>query len=424
MSSVLAVRVTRTTAKSPAARILRLGLVTIALGWLGVFALRPYAFFAVGVNHFGLWFLDAYAILASNDAVARGLDPYLPNNLDVFHRPHVYSSWWLHLHSFGLTRAHVYWVGGAMAGAFLVAALWSLRPRMPGELLAQLAVLLSSPVLLALDRANNDLLVFALLALVVPCLTSRHAGWRLMAAMPIALAAGLKYYPAIAGLVLLAGGNRREVAQRTAVALALLGVVGLSLTADFGRLGGLLPKAEGLMTFGGSNLFESLGITGRRATLASLVLAGLIAAAFLRSRIFDGWHIAPEGERAWLSFVLGALLLTGCFVTGTNYAYRWIFAIWMTPLLWALPRDETAPRRVRRLAALTAGLLIFVLWSDAVVSAFLYRFMSQVPPETLVRHADGFFAIEQPIIWMFFACLLGFLSHFARERGSALLSRS
>lgn len=421
MNSAPAVSVQPRTPPGPPARSLQLRLAGFAVLWLGVFAFWPQAFFATGVNHLGLWFLDTYAILASNDAVARGLDPYVPNNLDVFHRPHVYSSWWLHLHSFGLTRAHVLWVGGALVAAFLVVALRFLRPRAPGEMVAQLAVLLSSPVLLALDRANNDLIVFVLLAAVVPCLTSRHAGWRFLAAVPIAVAAGLKYYPAVAGCLVLVGGDRREVWQRTAVTLALFGVVALSLAPDLGRLGGLVPKAEGLMTFGGSNLFEALGLTGRAALFSGLLLAGVIAAAFLRSRIFQGWKISPGEERAWLSFLLGALLLTGCFVTGTSYAYRWIFAIWMTPLLWALPRDPSAPRRVRQLAAVTAGLLIFVLWSDAVVSAFLSRFMTQIPPGDLVRLADKLFYFEQPIIWLFFACLIGFLSHFARERWAALL---
>jgi hypothetical protein len=406
-----------------AARSLRLTLGIVAALWLGVFALRPAAFFAVGVNHLGPWFLDAYAILASNDAVAQGLDPYVPNNLDIFHRPHVYSSWWLQLHSLGLTRAHVLWVGGAMVLAFLVAALRFLRPRSPVELIAQLAVLLSSPVLLALDRANNDLIVFALLAAVVPMLTSRHTGWRYAAAVPIAIAAGLKYYPAIAGVVLIAGTDRREVWQRVAVALGLLGLVAITLASDFSRLGGLVPKAEGLMTFGGSNLFESFGLAGSKATLAALLLAGVTAAGFLGSRFFAGWKSTPETERAWLHFVLGAVVLTGCFLTSTNFAYRWIFALWLTPLLWALPRDPAVPRRVRWLAGAMGGLLLFVLWSDAAVSAMLYRQMADVPPDVLVQKADRWFALEQPVTWLFFAGLIGFLTHFAQERWSALRPR-
>lgn len=53
-------------------------LVLLALAWFGAFALKPMAFFGLGVNHFGVWFLDAFAILASNDAAARGLIPTRP----------------------------------------------------------------------------------------------------------------------------------------------------------------------------------------------------------------------------------------------------------------------------------------------------------------------------------------------------------
>jgi len=397
--------------------------VLVVLAWYIRYALFPQTLFSVGVNHMGAWFLDTFAILASNDALALGRDPYLPNPLDVFQRPHVYSRWWLHLHELGLTRAHTPWVGLALVGAFVTVVLASLRPRRPAELLWYGVVLCSSPMLLAIDRANNDLLVFVLLAAVVPCLTSRVGALRLLAAVPVAIAAGLKFYPAIAGLVLLAGTDRREVWIRALVALALLVVVAASIAPDFARIGGLVPRAEGLMTFGAINLLEAAGLAGRSATVAGLVLAGLVVAGFLRLGIFEGWRVRPEDEAKWLGFVLGALLLTGCFFTSTNYAYRWIFSVWMAPLLWALPRDSLAPARVRKLAGLTAGLLIFVLWSDAGASVFLTAFMRRTPPDELMRWADMFFLIEQPVTWAFFFCLLGFLSHFGLERMRALLAR-
>lgn len=389
--------------------------VVLTLVWLGSFALFPDLFFCVGVNHLGVWFLDTFAILASNDALSRGLDPFAPNALDYLHRPHVYSHWWLHLRDLGLTRAHNLWVGLALVLAFLAVALARLRPRVPGELLWYGVVFLSSPVLLALDRANNDLVVFILLAAVVPCLTSPRRPVRFLAAVPIAVAAGLKFYPAIAGLVLLAAPDARELRGRLLIAVGLLAIVGLSVAPDLARFGGLAPRADGLTSFGAVNLLEAAGLGGWRAAVAALAFAAVAVGGFLRARVFDGWHPAPADRSAWLGFVLGSALLAGCFFTGSNYAYRWIFAAWMAPLLWSLPRDPAAPAGVRRLAGLTAGLLVFVLWSDALASAVLARFMGQIPAAELVGWADGFFLIEQPIVWVFFTCLLGFLTHFGRE---------
>lgn len=398
-------------------------LAALAVVWFGGFAFWPGLFFSVGVNHLGVWFLDTFAILASNDAVARGLDPHVPNALDFLNRPHVYSHWWLQLHHVGLTRSHAFGLGLALVIGFLATALAGLRPRRREEFVFYAAVLFSSPVVLAVDRANNDLVIFVLLATVVPCLMSPVAAVRHLAVIPIVLAAGLKFYPAIAGLLLLAAPDAREARRRVLLAVALLLAVGVSVAPDLARLSRIVPRAEGLMTFGSINLLEAFGLTGGLATLAGLGLAGLIAGGFLRARIFEGWTVAPEDRAAWLAFVLGAALLTGCFFTGTSYAYRWIFALWMVPLLWSLPRDPAAPAALRRLAGLTAALLIFVLWSDALASVLLTRFMGHLPGPKLVAYADGVFLLLQPIVWLFFACLLGFLAHFTREGLRLLFAR-
>lgn len=398
------------------ARPVRRGLlIGLAACYFVGLALYPRAFLFVGINHFDVWFLDSFALLASNDAVTRGLNPYALNPLDYFQRPHVYSPWWLHLRDLGLTRADNFRVGLVIIAAFSFAALWRLRPRSSGELGWMLAVLCASPVVLAVNRANNDLVIFALLAPVVPCVLSSHRSVRLIAVALLALGAGLKYYPAIGALVLLAGGDRRDVRMLVAVAVVALGLVAVGVGPTFVRMAPTLPKAEGLMTFGAVNLLEAFGLHGRIAMLGGLVAGGLVFSLFLRWRGFEGWEIAPENRAAWLSFILGAALLTGCFFTGTNYAYRWVFAIWLAPLLWQLLRDASAPARVRWLARLTAGLLLIALWADAGASAVAGYLTGRVPGPTVVRWAETFFTWEQPLTWTLFACLLAFLAHFTRE---------
>ena len=397
------------------------GMVAVAAGYYGCFFAWPRRFFAVGVNHLGVWFLDAYAILASNEALALGLDPYAPNPLDPLTRPHVYSHWWLGAN--GLARADTRWVGLALVVAFLVVAVARLRPREPREAAWYLLVLCSSPLLLAVERANNDLVVFLLLTPVVPCLLDGRRLVRMAALVPIALATGLKFYPAVAGLALLAVVDRRELRDRLILAGLAFALVGASVAEDLGRFGSIAPKAEGLMTFGAVNLLESAGVHGRVAQALALALGTLPIIFSLRSAIFSRWEIAAADRADWLGFVLGAALLTGCFFLGTNYAYRWIFALWMAPLLWRLPRDQNAPPAVRRFAALTAALLVFALWFDALASGALNLFVGRVTSDTMMRWADRIFAVEQPVTWAFFACLLGWIAHFARGGVRALLGR-
>ena len=49
--------------------------------YIGVFIFYPNLFWLIGVNHYGVWFLDSFAILASNDAVTRGLAGHLLERL-------------------------------------------------------------------------------------------------------------------------------------------------------------------------------------------------------------------------------------------------------------------------------------------------------------------------------------------------------
>ncbi len=389
--------------------------VVIAAGYFASFAFYPGLFLIVGVNHYGVWFLDSFAILASNDALARGLDPYVPNALDYFKRPHVYSHWWLELGKLGLTRADNSWLGLSLVVAFLTAVVARLRPREPREVLWYLAILCSSPILLAVERANNDLVVFVLLAPVVPCLLQANRWVRLLPVALIAVAAGLKFYPAIAGLVLLAGSDRSEVRGRLCIAVVALAVVGVNLVPDLTQFSGLAPRANGLMTFGSVHLFEAFGHSGWRATALGLSSVIAVVVMFVRLRVFAGWEIAKADRADWLAFTLGAALLTGCFFTGTNFGYRWVFALWLAPLLWRLPRDARAPKSVRRFATLTGVLLVWALWADGVASAALARFSDTLPADTLMRRADIFFLLEQPLLWGFFATLLGWLAHFTRS---------
>lgn len=399
-------------------------LMVVFVGcYYSLFAFFPGMFLFVGVNHFGVWFLDTYALLATNDAMSFGLDPYAYNPFDPFGRPHVYPHWWLYLHNLGLTRADNFLLGGSFVLAFFLAAIARLRPRAGGELLWYLAIFCSSPILLALNRANNDLAVFALLAPVVPCLLSPRRAWRLGAILLIALATSLKFYPAVAALVLLTGDDRREVRERVAVGVLAMGLVALNLADDFVRFSKMAPKAEGLMTFGAANLFAALGLVGWQANVAALAVAATVFIGFWRSKIFSEWRIDDELRGAWLSFVLGAVLLAGCFFSGRNYAYRWVFALWLAPLLWRLPRDRLAPLAVRRLAQAIAVLLMLALWIDPAVSVGLGFVQGRVPSETIMRWADRVFLCEQPIAWLLFAGLLGFLAHFTRQGVRTLLSR-
>lgn len=406
---------------SPTRLWVLLGLAVVC--YFAAFAFYPSLFWFAGVNHYGVWFLDSFAVLASNDAITRGINPYGPNPLDYFHRPHVYSNWWLHLRDLGLTRADNLWIGLTLVGMFLLAALSRLKPAQPRQLLFYLAVLVSSPVLLAVNRANIDLVIFVLLTPLVSCLLDQRPVVRYAAPFLIAVGAGLKYFPAAAGLLLLAAAPPRELRRRVGLALGLFALVGVSVKSDLIAFGQYAPQPEGFLSFGAMALSHALGWDGPVPKLLCLALGAAVFLWFWRSRRFEGWAIPAERQADWLHFVLGAVLLTGCFFTSLNFGYRWIFAVWMAPLLWSLPGEATAPDPVRRLARLTRALLIAVLWVDTGFCFVLNRAIPFVSAAQLQTWADRGFLIEQPLFWAFFVCALAFLAHFTRDGVKRLFAR-
>ena len=116
-------------------------------------------------------------------------------------------------------------------------------------------------------------------------------------------------------------------------------------------------------------------------------------------------------------FVLAAAILTTCFFVGQHYAYRWIFAIWLAPFLWWLSRNHNGPQTVRRLARITGGLLLVLMWAE---TAFVFAW-HQAPQDEMLKMSKWVSLAMQPLTWAFFICLLGFLTHFVRESADHLL---
>lgn len=384
-------------------QILLLAALTLA-GWFAA-ALMPQLLSKIGISDYGTPYLDSYAILASLDAMRIGADPHGANPLDPLMRGHVYSDWWLDLRWLGLTRADNFAVGTAWVGSFGLTAWLTIRPKRFAESIAMVFVLISPPVLLALKRANNDLLIFVVLA-GCALVASAPKWWRiLMAAACLCLATGLKYFPAPAALAFLwvRPIQRTPVAFLTALVAAAVALAAVWMQVDRARF----VVGSGVYTMGAPLLFRDLGWEDAASALPGVALILVAGAILAWTRVTAG--LLTRGEPAErMRAAIGCIVLLTCFSIGLNYAYRWIFIVW--PAIWLLRRsvDRELCSRQRWAALGACGLIGVCLWTDGLFCLWV-NMMPAVAERDLWHMQYVLRLWIQPLHWILMFLFAGWL---------------
>lgn len=381
-----------------------LAAITLA-GWLAA-AAWPRLLSAIGISDYGTAYLDSYAILASLDAIRAGADPHAANPLDPLMRGHVYSDWWLALRWLGLARSHNFLVGTGFVGAFGLTAWLTARSRNWGETFWLASVLVSPPVLLAIKRANNDLVIFVLLA-GCGLAVMASSWWRQLIAIGcLGLATGLKYFPASAALAFLWS---RPVRRMPAALLAALLAVMLALAAVWEQIErSRFVIGSGVYTMGAPLLWRDLGWEDKNCVLPGLVVILIGASVLVAGRITTGLA-ALRRPAEQLRAAVGAIVLLTCFLAGMNYAYRWIFVVWPAFWLWRRAADAAMARRERWVAGLGCALVFLCLWFDGAICLTVNSFPTRLSEAALDHLQFVWRRWTQPVDWLLMILLAGWL---------------
>ncbi|MBI2498167.1 MAG: hypothetical protein HYV75_09765 [Opitutae bacterium] len=375
-------------------------------GWMTC-AMWPQVLLKLGISDYGQWYLDSYAVLAASDAVHDGLSPdAIANPLDPLLRGHKYSDWWLGLHRLGLTREDNFLVGTAWIAAFALACWWTVRPRNYREAGWLAALLLSPAVLLAVVRANNDLVVFALLAVTAAAAAGTTWLRQALAWSALALATGLKFYPVVGAFAFL---WMRPVRR---LPLALLGAAlaaGAALASVWPQMmRGEFLIASGIQTLGAALLWRDLGWSDVAARYAAPVVLALGATLLVRTRCTAG--LASRGElKERLPAALGVIVVLACFVAGVSYMYRWIFALGMALWLWRRAGEPAEPMRMRWSFRLGCGLMFFCFWCDGLLCLVVNLFLPPLSPVQTSALLVEWRWWTQPLHWLLMMLLSGWL---------------
>lgn len=313
-------------------------------------------------------FIDFHAVLAAIQCHRLGEDVLVHNSCDMIGRPHVYSPLWLMLPIPANVNQTMVW-GLALNTGFLVALISLPLPRTGRTVMVMLAAVLSPSVFLAVERANNDMVVL-LLAVLAGHLLTRAPTLRLIAYALLCFAALLKYYPALA-LVLAVRESPRRFAAIAGLSFAAALALAVAFADRWAEMAKLLVWVLrfGLYTFSLRNPIEYAAHDYpqlREQPTQALLLAALLIAfvgivwGWRRRLRREGILVRPDQSIDMLLAVSG-LMVAACFVSGSSLPYRAVLLLPTLPALlsWATALPNPAGRRS---AGIMAGLLVFLLW--------------------------------------------------------------
>lgn len=354
---------------------------------------RDVADFAIGrwaVHPYPFRFLDTDTVLSAARCFNKGIDAYVTNPCDDLGRVYTYSPLWMRLLApFPVSEA---WIAPAgllidivfLASLFLLPAMRDLKMAVGVTLGA-----VSSAAVFAIERGNNDLVLFALVACTA-ALAARKPVLRYLGYGAALLAGLLKYYP----LAVMAIALREKTGRFLIVTLVSLSVTALFVAAvwpDLWKAFGNIPEGSwwydmyGAEVFGGGiaelNSWPAWSAVTIRLVMTIIALA---AGIFFALQAKTSAAIETLSTREWDFLLVGALITLGCFFTAQNIGYRSIHVLLTLPglfiaariggfrfssapylalaLMWAMAWRGYGVALAQALSGGQAELVFFILW--------------------------------------------------------------
>ena len=363
-----------------------------------------------GIRHLGKApFADMQAILSASDAYHDGFNPYIENPYDPLGRRHVYTRPWLWLGYIGITRKYNNLAATLLIGLFFLLCIKILNPDNGKEFLICAMLLLSPAVMLGVERANNDLVIFGLLGLSVFLLHKRIRALDWIAYSFLYLASILKIYPLVSFLIVLRTfKDNRKLLAFSLFSMFLLGTYMAFTLSDLQYLKAVVPRPHGISTFGAAILFEWIFNQWPVSSTAVTIMSGL--AFFLAFLIAPKIALAERRNDSvhTFFFLVGSLNLLFCFFTNTNYDYRCVYFIMILPWLFELLKCAATPTATKRFINFLLILLPLVVWNEAIISFIMLKLGAPGISKVKMMITINLYVIEHISTWIVMTILLSF----------------
>jgi hypothetical protein len=400
----------------------RLSIGLFVFWFLYLFVLTRYALWShVGVSHMEPLFADLHAILSAIDCNGRGINVFETNPCDVAGRVHVYGSLWLSLGQLGLGSAHLFSKGFIVDIVFMAIAVMLLKPSSKREFAKSCLFLFSPAVTLGIERANNDLIVFSLLAVSALLYAKRDGFAQVSSLVIIYLSALLKFYPSVllASSLIILKRNIKELIVFTVVTISLFAIW---LTTNLNELLLIKDIAPKPLDFYATGARALLAYVGRPypwiLSIPTLWLfSGFIAvvavgAIALASRLKSA-DIQPSSSRFnYVIFIFGLSILFATYALNSNYDYRWVFFIFAMPLLFDIQKANASDSFASRVATIGLICASLTMWMEAFRASGVFGLVNINVFFNIGRSTFSIELFQQFIkefsAWVLFAILFAF----------------
>jgi hypothetical protein len=327
----------------------------------GSFVFRGYerTWSSLGIYPLSPHFSDARVIPASAEAKALGFDPMVYNPLLPKGVVMDYPRIWQLLFHLGIDQKDTIYFEVTFVSLFFLGVFLFV-----GEITQAIAVVLacgifSPSVLLGIERGNNDLVIFFLLALslmVIRKSTVASAG-------VIAFAFVLKLFPVFAAAVFFKEGRRRFFKYLTG-SILFVGTYCILLRNEIRTVHSGVATSD-WASYGIAVNWQEMQRLIHNPLLLKLVCYAVICVLILLSVLLAlrprKSQDAAADELHIDAFRMGAAIYVGTYLIGSNFDYRLMFLLFTIPQLmeWLNNSDS----RMRRVARITFTCTLYSLWS-------------------------------------------------------------
>ena len=344
-------------------------IIIVVMTITSLFSFPILWFVAFGPLHYGAHtelypFLDMHGRLAAFDATRDGIEiQKQPNPYDPQDRINIKPTWPLHLTFLGLGREHLLIAGFTTVSVFLGILFAILRPEKWYEALLFLVLCLSPPILMGIERANDDLVYLSLLSTIPLILTLKSSNRLWLVWLVVFLLAPAKYYPgAVFVIFLLEVTSWRKLAFLFGAGVVFMGGYGAIHFEEINYLRNAVPAPTVFMVHGSSLAFQTMGLSPVLGKLYSLGLA-VIGAFILIRQQWPILHLSVASQR-W--YLVGYAVMLFCFVLNSNFDYRFVYVLLMVPMLIEITRQSSTNKNWAAMAGILLIIFIPVLWLDVL----------------------------------------------------------